>query len=284
MMTTTETTSRGSQYLWVIQRLILWCLHQHHPQSHILLCNVSASGRSEAPRQQVCKNEMSKPTRFAARARMQRMMRSIADPISPAERVAGRAAEINNMLTICSPSTTHFRKIRLTVKCRIAVHGFLKWFPTDPRCAATPLRVTLRLLLAEAAAQSRDAEFFDVTMACKHTPCTENFNPKMFANCGFVSFALIAAVFGCWCLGYVHVAGVACVAQRSDSERVRFDYEAPCCACNISSENRNPTVIEPNRLMANIVSIAESVRFRAGCDPTANPSSTFVLMRTSLSR
>ena len=56
------------------------------------------------------------------------------------------------------------------------MHGFKMWVPTDLRYTATPLRVTLRLLLAEAAARSWDVEFFDVTSAYWHELGPEQHN------------------------------------------------------------------------------------------------------------
>ena len=56
------------------------------------------------------------------------------------------------------------------VQCPVAMHGFKMLVPTDLLYAATPLRVTLRLLLVEAAARSWDVEFFDVTEAFWYTP------------------------------------------------------------------------------------------------------------------
>ena len=99
------------------------------------------------------------------------------DPISPAEGAAGRDAEIKKMLTFheSPPQDAPHRDLPVItlvprgpdgkVKCRIAMHGFKRWVLTDSRYAATPLRVTLRLRLGEAAERSWDVEFFDVTKA-----------------------------------------------------------------------------------------------------------------------
>ena len=85
---------------------------------------------------------------------------------------AGRDAEVNSMLTFheslpqdarspshcfwchqvnarqipSSPCGSDKRGPDGKVKCRLAVHVFKKWVPTDLRFAATPLRVTLRVL------------------------------------------------------------------------------------------------------------------------------------------
>ena len=58
-----------------------------------------------------------------------------------------------------------------TVRSSAALHctGFKIWVPTDLRYAATALRVSLRPLLPEAATNSWDVEFLDVTKYW-HTP------------------------------------------------------------------------------------------------------------------
>ena len=194
-----ETTSCDSRLQSKDQRRNLQYRHQHHLQSRSLpvprVCFREKRSAEDADMQE--RDEQTKAICDLCEESMGDVFDRDCeypetDPISPAEGAAGRDADIKKMLTFheSPPQDAPHRDLPVItlvprgpdgkVKCRIAMHGFKRWVLTDSRYAATPLRVTLRLRLGEAAERSWDVAFFDVTKAYWNTPRSKQQNRSVF--------------------------------------------------------------------------------------------------------
>ena len=143
--------------------------HQHLP-SRVCLCHSFASERSEAPRLQTCKKDTSKPKPSAMceasmddeiecdhdytesgrwkrrRSEQHAHVPRVTSAGCPTSQSSPSCHQVNARQIPSSPRGSDKRGPDGKVKCRLAMHVFKKWVATDLRFAATPLRVTLRVL------------------------------------------------------------------------------------------------------------------------------------------